>query len=93
MDKTLRGASVERLVNALKKLGYLPYKPPHEYKRGKFHCCITVFSATRCRLSLHRDRPRILVGHEAIWRGKDLTEEMNKILTMYFQKPKQTANI
>jgi len=83
MHKNFRDGNVERLVNALKQLGYVSYKPPHEYKRGKFHVGIKTHSNTRCTLTLHRDRLRWLGGHEAVWEGPDLREEMNRIMTKY----------
>ena len=86
MHKNLRGGSVDSLVRALAFLGYRFCKSPHHYKRGKFHVIITVHSDTRCSLSLHRDRLRWLFGgHEAVWHGRDLDEEMTKIMIKYHQ--------
>lgn len=84
MRKTLRRASLTHLIEALKQLGYVFYKPPHEYKRGKFHVAIHECSQTRLELSLHRDRRRLLLeGHIPVWEGEDLKEEMNKIMESY----------
>ena len=85
MHRNLRGGNVNRLVRALTLLGYGFYKSPHEYKRGKFHAVITVSSETRCSLSLHRDRRCLVRGHEAVWTGRDVSEEMNKIMAKYHQ--------
>jgi len=97
LHKTLRNASLTHLVDALKKIGYVSYKPPYSYKRGKFHVEIKVHSQTRCTLTLHRDRLRyIFGGHEAVWYGEDITEEMNKIMAHYgllkrFQLPSSVS--
>jgi len=85
MRKNLRGGSVTRLTQALTLLGYRFSKAPHEYKRGKFHAIIMVSSNTRCSLTLHRDRSHLLHGHEAIWFGRDLEEEINKIMNKYHE--------
>jgi len=89
LRKTLRGASLGRLVRALTLLGYRFCKL-HHYKCGKFHVIITAHSQTRIEVSLHRDRRRLFThnilssfGHEAVWTGRDVTEEMNKILAKY----------
>jgi hypothetical protein len=88
MHRNLRGGSVDRLVRALTLLSYRFYKAPHEYKRGKFHVEITVSSASRCSLGLHRDRSVLApfaIRHQAIWGGKDVSEEMNKIMAKYHE--------
>lgn len=96
MHKTLRSASLEGLEHALKSFGYVFYKSPHHYKRGKFHIEIRVHSETRCTLSLHRDRfvfmDSILGKHEAVWEGRDLREEMNKIINQVKVLSSRTRN-
>jgi len=61
------------------------------YRKGRFHLIIKQ-GKKRTIIHIHKDLPSFLPIHQTRYRGKDLQEELRKIIQLYLQIRSEKKN-